>query len=349
MLDWLAAHPVLPLAVRAALAAVVAWLVVVPFGGIADDYPYYAPFGAVVAVSATVAGSLRTALQTVVALVVGALLGLACGALLQLPSVPVVVGVGLIVLLGTLLGAVPWFGLMGSWVPISALFILILGGDSPWHFGSGYLVLTTVGALTGGLVTLALPPLRLAEAAHAQDRLRVALVAQLESLAEGLRSDPLPSSDDWGTRREDMESDADRVRSLLGGATEGPRINWRVRRWQHRADLLSAQGRALAALAVQIGDLADLVATLEHSGREVAALGSPLRGHTADALRGTARALDSVDGGTATSAALADGLRSVDGFAAAVRDQRERTDDDMFAAGALVTALRRALFSVEQA
>jgi hypothetical protein len=41
------------------VAAAVAWLVVLPFVGVADDYAYYAPLGAVIAVSATVARSWR--------------------------------------------------------------------------------------------------------------------------------------------------------------------------------------------------------------------------------------------------------------------------------------------------
>ena len=45
------ARPRTLLALKAAVAAGLAWLVVLPFSGVADDYPYYAPLGAVVATS----------------------------------------------------------------------------------------------------------------------------------------------------------------------------------------------------------------------------------------------------------------------------------------------------------
>src|SRR5690625_37272 len=66
-------HPRMALAIRAAVAAAVAWVVVsVLPGELADDYPYYAPFGAVIATTFTLAGSVRESLQSVGAIAVNA-------------------------------------------------------------------------------------------------------------------------------------------------------------------------------------------------------------------------------------------------------------------------------------
>src|SRR5690606_21273900 len=57
--EALAVRPLVPVAVKVALAAALAWLVVQPLGGAADHYTYYAPLGAVVVVSSRLGQSLR--------------------------------------------------------------------------------------------------------------------------------------------------------------------------------------------------------------------------------------------------------------------------------------------------
>ena len=84
-------------AVKVATAACGAWLLVLPFGGIADTYPYYAPLGAVVAFADTVAGSARRVASTVGAIALGA--GLAV--LGQAVPVPRDLGLVAVVLVGS--------------------------------------------------------------------------------------------------------------------------------------------------------------------------------------------------------------------------------------------------------
>ena len=84
-------------ALRSAVAAVVAWLAVLPWGGLADQYPYYPPMGAVIAVSATVTGSVRTVWRTALAIAIGAGLALATTGLHLLIQLFVVVGLGSVV------------------------------------------------------------------------------------------------------------------------------------------------------------------------------------------------------------------------------------------------------------
>ena len=91
---WL--HPRGLLAAKTAVAAALAWLCVQPLGGFLDEYPYYAPLGAISAMYPTVLGSVRAGLQTVAGIALGILL--AAGVLLvgepNLVTVAVAVGLG---------------------------------------------------------------------------------------------------------------------------------------------------------------------------------------------------------------------------------------------------------------
>lgn len=94
----LTANPRFGMAVRDAAAASVSWGLVTALPGFAADYPYYAPLGAVIATSTTVAGSMRQSWQTVAAIALGAGLALAIDQLLgrNLGTVAAVVGIGVL-------------------------------------------------------------------------------------------------------------------------------------------------------------------------------------------------------------------------------------------------------------
>ena len=185
-----AGRPRTVLALKAAVAAGLAWLVVIPFSGVADDYPYYAPLGAVVVTSTTVMTSVRTSLQALAALAIGA--GLAV-VVVQAP-VAQVVAVMLVVGIGTALASWQRLGEMSAYVPFTALFVLIIGGEDPSYYVLGYGGLTAVGAAVGVAVNLALPQLPLGRTLQALADLQEELSRQLRSLAEDLRTE-----DDLGT------------------------------------------------------------------------------------------------------------------------------------------------------
>lgn len=340
--DLLARHPSVPLALRAALAALLAWLVVLPFGGLADTYAYYAPLGALVSVSTTVLSSIRTSIQVALSLALGACLA---GAVL-LVALPRPLAIGLVVGLGTLVASWRRLGTVGGWVPISALFILILGNHDPDGFVVAYLGFTILGAVVGSLVNVAFPPLRIAVALQAADDLRGTLAEQLDALADGLEQDPLPTAADWGGRRYDLEPRARRVQELVGDASGGPPVNWRVRRDQDRADRVGEHGRALVNLAFLVGELAAHLTDWERAEREAVPLGPELRPQAARALRELAAALRSVDVSTAEPEAVSAAWRELRRLADAVRDLRRRSGEDMFAAGTLVLGVEQALASI---
>ncbi|GAB2869965.1 FUSC family protein [Nocardioides pacificus] len=339
LLTLVVRHPRVHVSVKAAVAATLAWLAIVPLGGVADDYPYYAPLGAVICVSTTVANTMRTAVQAGVAILLGALLAMAARAADLQP----VLALAFVVAVGTLLGGWRRIAAMASYVPVAALFVLILGGRDPSHYVIGYLGLTTLGGAIGIAINAAFPSLPLSSTQHTQDSLRRTLADQLDDLADGLEQDRLLSPEEWSKRQWAISPRARQMQQMVQEATEARRANWRARRWAEEADRVYQQARALEQLAFLVEDITVLVTRSEHSDRHEVALGAALRPPAANALRLTATALRSVDepdGGMGAQTAAHEAVRQL---AEAIIAARAGTGEELFAAGTVVTALRRAL------
>jgi len=329
-----------PRVVNSAVAAGIAWLVVQPWGGAADRYAYYAPLGAVMAVSGTLVRTVRSAVQALAAIVLGAVLGVGA---LHLP-IPDVAGVVLLVALGSWLGGLEQFGGTGSWMAWSGIFILIVGQRDPLAYGTAYAGLTALGALIGISLNALIPPLPLGSSGAAVDRLRASLADQFDDLADGLDTDELPTPEDWERRRYDLEPLAMSMQQSLAEAGEARRINWRARRWRHRWDQQHRRGVALHEMYFLVAHLRDVLMTDENASRERLALGGELRPPTAALLRCVAVLLrTSPEDDDAVGRARADAERSLAALVEELRRQRQTSADDLFTAGAVVTVLRRAI------
>lgn len=334
--------PALQQAAKAAIAATIAWLVVLPMWGVADRYPYYAPLGAVIAVSSTVAGSVRGSIQGVASILLGAALALAA-----LPLVPVeVLGLALVVAVGTWISGWHRLGQMSGWVPIAALFVLIIGRTDPMSYVVAYLGLTSLGAAIGVGVNTVFPPLPLGGSAHAISRTTETLTDQLHDLAEGLRQPQAPTQDEWAERQHAVQPVSEEMRHMVAHMSEARRANWRAKRWQDRLDRQYQRALALEQLAFLVEDITTMLVDQENSARDDVALGPELRPPTADVLDAMASALETVEGHVAD----VDSLREVDlavrRLAEAIRRQRNEAGDDRFTAGSVVTSVRRAIASL---
>jgi len=332
----------LNISVKAALAAALAWLAVQPLWGIAEEYPYYAPLGAVIAVTTTVAGSVRESLQGVLAIFSGA--ALALGAVLT--PLPTVAELALVVAVGSALSAWHGYGAKASWVPISALFVLIIGRGDAIDYAIAYLGLTTLGALIGIAVNVAFPPLALTPMADSIRRLRGLLAEQLDDLADGLRMDEPLTAEEWEERARSIRPTTEEMQRVVGHATDARRANWRARRWDDHAQRRYQQARALQQVAFLIEDLTALVVEYERSENDHVALGPSLRPYAADTLSTLADCLRSVEHEQAEPDCLRQSDRAVTALAGAIRDTRQTSSDDLFAAGAVVTGTKRALASL---
>ena len=340
--DATALHPRVPRAVKAALAAVLAWLVVQPLGGAADEYPYYGPLGAVIAVSTTVADSVRGSLQSVASILIGAALAITAGMVL-----PNVLAIAAVVLVGTLVAGWWRLGEMSSWVPISALFVLIIGSSGLTDYVIGYVLLTGLGAAVGVGVNAALPPMPLVPGERAIVNLRESLADQLDDLADALDQSGPPSHEDWLDRHHDLASRARAMNRVVVQTTEARRVNWRAGRWRDRVDRQTAHARALERLLLVVDDLAGLLTEAENADRESVALGPLLRQPAARAMSAVATMLrDRDEDGGPAPACVEAAHAAVEQLADEVTERIRGGATDVLAAGAVVTALRQLVASL---
>jgi len=309
-------RPRVQLALKTAMAAVLAWLLVQPVGGFTDDYPYYAPLGAVVVMSTAVVDSVRSATRAVAAILLGAAIAFAAQAL------PEPAAIGVAVALGTAMAGWRWFGPLGGWIPFAALFVLIVGEGDPVRYAAAYGGLTAFGAAVGIAVNLLLPQLPLMPAALAQDQMRDDLADRLDQLADGLEAGHLLGRDDWDELRWALQPQARRVEELLAQAMEARRGNWRARRRSDLADRRYEHARALQRLARCVDEVITVVSDDRAELHATDPLAADLRAAIARAFRAVAAMLREVDGDHAHRGE--EGVAAAEEARAAVADLRER-------------------------
>ncbi len=213
------------LAAKPALAVGIAWAVAPYVPGVANEYPYYAPLGALVSMYPTLMGSARTGLQTLLGLAAGIVLATAV-ILTTGPSwwsIPVIVGIGVI------LSGSGWFGAGREYVPMAALFVLIIAGQDADTYSLGYLVQMAVGVVTGLLINVLIAPQLSSGAAGARISAFQREVAQrLREGGDAVESESPPAHADWIRASEDLAGTARAVRADLAEADESRKGNPRA-------------------------------------------------------------------------------------------------------------------------
>ncbi|MDT0275387.1 FUSC family protein [Blastococcus goldschmidtiae] len=337
-----ARHPRLGMAVKAAVAASLAWALVQLVPGPAADYPYYAPLGALIATSTTLTGSAREAAQAVTAISLGAAVALAADAL----GGPSLLTIALAVAVGVLVGSWSRLGGSKSWVPTSALFVLIIGDTNPTGYVLGFAGLTLLGALVGLAVTAAFPPLPLAPAQAQLQLLRDRLADQLDDLAGGLQQEHPPTAEGWQKRIRTIDPVLASMRAAVGQTREAQRGNRRARRYAQDAEQQLRQARTLERLTLLVEELTDVLTDSERAEFEQVPLGPALRPAAARTLSALGEALRSVDAETADQGSLREAEEALQQFRDEVRRTRTTTQDDLFVAGSVIDAVRRGLMSL---
>lgn len=336
-------HPRLAMGVRSAIAAALAWAVAQILPGPGDEFPYYAPMGAVIATTFTVAGSVRESIQTVGAIALGGTIAILID-LVAPESSPLTVGV--VVALGVLAGGWRRLGGAGTWVPISALFTLVIGQGDAFYVGA-YAGLVFLGAAIGILINLAFPPLPLAPLRHTLSRVRRTVRDQLGDLAEMLEKDEPLDPQEWEKHERDLTPQRGELRAALTTARESRRGNVRARRYSQDFEALARDAQAVDRLAQHVAELSDLLATGEHSQVHEPSLGPSLRPHAGRVLRGMESLVGLADSGKAEE--RTDELQRVREALeelTAETDRARRAESPgggVLAAAALVTATRRCL------
>ncbi|TDW28811.1 aromatic acid exporter family member 1 [Cryobacterium psychrophilum] len=224
MLKWPRTH----FAFKAALAAGLAFLIAPHMPGVAAQYAYYAPLGALVSMYPTVAGTLRQGMHTLVGLTLG--IGLAF--LLIAFGTPTALTVGVLVGIGILLAGIPKLGAGTDWIPSVALFVLLVGGKNAENMSFGYLVQIAVGVTVGLAVNvLVFPPLNFDAATASVNRLHLVLSQQLKDMGNALQEQWPPRHEDWALRTGALSDAARAVRLAVQKADDSRRANPRRRRY----------------------------------------------------------------------------------------------------------------------
>ncbi|PZE57640.1 FUSC family protein [Curtobacterium sp. MCPF17_001] len=255
---------------KAAAAGALAWTVARHVPGVASDYPYYAPLGAVVAMQTTVFAGLRSGVQTLV----GIALGIAVAAFTMWVGEPGVLAVALAVGVGVLVGGFRILGEGSSWVSTAALFVLLVGGAHAEGYSLGYLVQMAVGVVVGLLVNfLVFPPLRFWDAERRIDQVNSVLAEHLDGLADVLEQGQRDERA-WDRAQDRLDRAIADVRSRVSIAQESRRINPRgaLRGSRARLQRDGSRFRALERVAWYTTDLTELVA---RSGPVSSNLGRP--------------------------------------------------------------------------
>ncbi|WP_154793974.1 FUSC family protein [Occultella kanbiaonis] len=251
---WLR-QPRIALTLRAASAAGIAWTIVSLLPEAAAQYPYYAPFGAVIATTATVSSSVRESVQAVTAIALG---GLTAGIVDLAIGTTSPLTVVLVAAIGVALAGLRWLGTMGGWVPTAAIFTLIIGhGDAA--FAGSYAGLTLLGAGVGIAVNAAFPPLPMGPAARSIEATRERLAAQLGDLAQVLETTDFPAVADWEERHRDLDRARLTMRQAIAQALEARRANRRAKRYSDDIDALVREADAVERLTFVATDLGDLI------------------------------------------------------------------------------------------
>lgn len=218
-------RPRLLLAAKTALAVGISWALAPHLPGAVNNYPYYAPLGALLSIYPTLMGSLKSGAQTLL----GLLTGIALATLVVATvgpnwwSIPAIVGVG-VVLSGT-----GWFGAGREYVPTAALFVLIIGGNQADQYALGYLAQMGFGIAIGIVVNIVIAPQVTSAAAAAKiDAFQGSLADQLRNIGEALRESWPPEHAAWARNTDQLEQTAESVRQALVEADESRRGNPRA-------------------------------------------------------------------------------------------------------------------------
>jgi uncharacterized membrane protein YgaE (UPF0421/DUF939 family) len=337
-------------AVRAALAAGLAWQVAVLVPAFAG-YAYYAPLGAVIAVHPTVVDSASAAWRTVLAMLAGFALAVGVSELTR--DVADALTIALIVALAIAVEQWQLWREAASWVSFAAVLMLTVGASDPAAYAVRYAGLTLLGAAIGVLVTtLLFPPMQLTVAVRQVDAVRELLAEHLDRIATGLRRSELPEPGEWELAAHDLGLALERMRAAEAVVERARRANPRARRWHGTADSIREQSRALDRVAVLVDDLTTLVVQFQPHRHGLDRVDGATGWVLADALEGLAGVVRIPYHATDTEpdardAAIDTAVDALGRLTTLLRTSDIADDEGFFALGAVTVGMQRSLQALE--
>ncbi|MDO5862722.1 MULTISPECIES: aromatic acid exporter family protein [Paenarthrobacter] len=243
-------------AAKTALAAGLAWYLAPFMPGPAAAYPYYAPLGALVSMHPTVADSAKHGFQSLL----GLSLGIGMAFAVTTFADPSSFSVALVIGLGVLIGGLPRLGTASEWIPMAALFVLLLGDSNAENFSFGYVLQMALGVAVGLTVNwLIIPPLHLEQVDPALEGHRNALSHQLRDMAQAMQESWPPNHEAWASRSDLLDTTAAGVRTAVYQAELSAKANPRSRRRATRLPQDLAGLRTVERLTFHVQDITDVL------------------------------------------------------------------------------------------
>jgi uncharacterized membrane protein YgaE (UPF0421/DUF939 family) len=245
------------LVVKTMLAVGLAWAIAPHMPGVTDEYPYYAPLGALVSMYPTLMGSAKSSLQTLLGLATG----IALATLIVVTVGPTWWSIPLVVGLGVLVSGTGWFGVGREYVPMAALFVLIIGGQNADDYSLGYLTQMAVGVVVGLLVNMLIAPAPLTAAAAARvDAFRAQLGEHLHDIGSAVSESWPPEHEQWADDAASLAETTASLRTALAEADESRRGNPRARGRRAETGHIHEDLASLDRIAHLIRDISDATA-----------------------------------------------------------------------------------------
>ncbi|WP_250443246.1 hypothetical protein [Actinotalea sp. C106] len=337
-------HPRVGLALKAALAASIAWEIALRLPEPFSEYSFYAPFGAIAMMYPTVAGSTSQSLRALAAVAVGGLVAVGADATMG-SGFPVVT---VVVLLGVLLGGLRMLGEHAVYVPMAAVFILLLGQGDEFEYAAAYAGLFGMGAALSIAINAAFPSLPFGQLDRALASLRAAVASHLEHLAAQFEE---PAEDDDGNveraalGRPELDTPTTAAREAMQHAQLATRGNLRVRRGRRRSvDEDYEAFRSLERVVLLIDDLYDLLED-QPWGQDLSESPEDLREPIARALCALVPTIEQIGLEPASEDLQREVDEAITDLTRALRRRQSDggTDAESFVVATIITSLRRCL------
>jgi hypothetical protein len=254
---------------KTTLAAVLAYLLALWLLG-GQVQPLLAPLTALLVAQLTIFETVKSSVERVGSVVAGVLVAVALSELVGLTWW----SLGIAVFASLVIGTVLRLGDHTLEVPISAMLVLAVAGQTPRAAALDRVVETLIGAATGVAVGFMLrPPVYVQPAGDATGSLATEMgelmVSMGEELTEGWSGEQARA---WADQARELDRPLHSARIALARGEESLRLNPRQRRVREGASSLRAALAALEHAAVQVRgitlDLFDLAEAVEARGEE---------------------------------------------------------------------------------
>lgn len=322
-------HP----AIRAVIAALIAWEIGLTFGP--PQAAYFAVFTALAANYPTVARSVTQTLYYAASVLASILLVFAVDEVTD----SLVAGLTLAIGAAIIVGAAPIFGRSGGTIAFWSLLLIVMGGHPPLRYLSQRLPEAALGLALGVTINLLIfPRLRFGPVRLGVHSLREDLANVLDATARELTDDWPPDDPDWTDRDDRLERRSAALQEAASDTVASMRWNPRARLRrgaEARQHLTRTESLQRITLAV-----AGIVRTLEVAARQEgtpAALNSKFRAKYAPLLARLAEPLraDAEHGGEQHPADLTEFSRDLRELQAAV-DAARHDDPTVWLSEALL-------------